>query len=342
MPGTAGSRVGSSPAARFLEAVADVGGTHARFAIRGRRSGSASSREPVVLRSAEHAGLATAVRDFCANAGVDPGAVAGVAVAVAGPVTGDEVRLTNVGWRFSIAATASELGLDRLIVLNDLQAVALSLPALGSADREPIHASSAPAPSGAPRAVVGVGTGLGTALFVPAAPGRNALAIAAEGGHRDLAATSEREWRVVERVTARHGRASAERVLSGPGLVELHQVLVSLDGAAPEELDPPQVAARARAGEARALEVFALFSAWFGAFCGDLALTTGARGGVDLAGDLLGSLAELFDRDAFLRRFLAKGRFRSWLEAIPVARIVHPNPALLGCERSLSAATTEE
>lgn len=302
----------------------------------------ASSREPVVLPSAGHAGLATALRGFCASAGVDPGAVAGIAVAVAGPVTGDEVRLTNVGWRFSIAATASELGLDRLIVLNDLQAVALSLSDLGSSDREPIRAPSAPAPSGAPRAVIGVGTGLGTSLFVPAAPGRNELAIAAEGGHRDLAAATEREWRVVERVATRHGRASAERVLSGPGLVELYRTLAELDGAAPEVLDPPQVAARARAGEARAREVFALFSAWLGAFCGDLALTTGARGGVDLAGDLLGSLHELFDRDEFQRRFLAKGRFRGWLEAIPVARIVHPNPALLGCERALTAATTEE
>lgn len=342
MPGAAGSRVDSSPAARSLEIVGDVGGTHARFAIRGRHSGPASSREPVVLRSADHAGLATALRGFCAGAGVDLGAVAGVAVAVAGPLTGDEIRLTNVGWSFSIAATASELGLERLIVLNDLQAVALSLSSLGSADRESVHTPSTPASAGAPRAVIGVGTGLGTALFVPAAPGRSELAIAAEGGHRDLAATSEREWRVVERVAARHGRASAERILSGPGLVELHRALAEIDGAAPGNLDPTEVTDRARSGEPRAREVFALFSAWLGAFCGDLALTAGARGGVDLAGDLLGALGELFDRSRFLERFLAKGRFRSWLEAIPVARIVHPNPALVGCERALRAPSTEE
>jgi glucokinase len=337
VPGAAGSRVGASPAARSLEVVADVGGTHARFAIRGRRSGPASSREPVVLRSAEHAGLAPALRGFCASAGVDPGAVRAVAVAVAGPVTGDEVRLTNVGWSFSIAATAAELGVDRLTVLNDLEAVALALPEIGSDDREPVRTPSAPAPTGAPRAVVGVGTGLGTALYVPAAPGRSELAIAAEGGHRDLAATSEREWRIVERVAARHGRASAERILSGPGLVDLHRALAELDGAEPEELDPPEVAGRARAGERRAREAFELFSAWLGAFCGDLALTTGARSGIDLAGDLLGALGELFDRDRFRARFLEKGRFRSWLEAIPVARIVHPNPALVGCERASSA-----
>jgi len=257
-------------------------------------------------------------------------------------VTADEVRLTNVGWRFSIAATSAELGLGRLIVLNDLQAVALALSDLGSADRESIHAPSAPPPEGAPRAVVGVGTGLGTALLVPAAPGRRELAIAAEGGHRDLAATCEREWRVVERIAARHGRASAERVLSGPGLAELHRALAEVDSDPPEDLDPPAVAGRARAGEPRAREACALFSAWLGAFCGDLALTAGVRGGVDLAGDLLGALGELFDRDRFLDRLLAKGRFRKWLEAIPVARIVHPNPALVGCARALGTPSTEE
>jgi glucokinase len=190
--------------------------------------------------------------------------------------------------------------------------------------------------------VVGVGTGLGTALFLPAAPGRSELAIAAEGGHRDLAATCEREWRVVEQVAARHGRASAERVLSGPGLVELHRALAEIDGAPPQDLDPPAVADRARIGEPRARETLALFSAWLGAFCGDLALTAGARGGLDLAGDLLGALGDLFDRERFRERFLAKGRFRRWLEAIPVARIVHPNPAFVGCERVLRARAAEE
>lgn len=320
----------------------DVGGTHTRFAIRGRAAGAASTGTPLVLRSANHADLASALSAFCAAAGIAPGRVGAAAIAVAGPVTGDEVRLTNVGWSFSIATTAAELGLDRLLLLNDLEAVAWALPALGASDRSAIHSPSGTAPETAPRAVVGVGTGLGTALFVPATSGRPGLALPAEGGHRDLAASTEREWRVVERVATRYGRASAERVLSGPGLVELHQALASLDGAAPEQLDPPQVAARARAGEARAREVFALFSAWLGAFCGDLALTTGARGGLDLAGELLGTLRELFDLDEFRRRYLAKGRFRGWLEMIPVARVVHPNPALVGCERALSAATTEE
>ena len=88
--------------------------------------------------------------------------------------------------------------------------------------------------------------------------------------------------------------------------------------------------------------MFALFSAWLGAFCGDLALTAGARGGIDLAGDLLGAFRDLFDRDRFCERFLEKGRFRSWLAAIPVARIVHPNPGLVGCERALTAPSTEE
>lgn len=320
----------------------DVGGTHARFAILGRAAGAASTGTPLVLRSADHADLASALRAFCAAAGIAPDRVGAAAIAVAGPVTGDEVRLTNVGWSFSIATTVAELGLDRLLLLNDLEAVAWALPALGASDRSAIHSPDGTAPETAPRAVVGVGTGLGTALFVPAAPGRPGLALPAEGGHRDLAASTEREWRVVERVASRHGRASAERVLSGPGLVELHRTLAELDGVAPEELDPPQVAARARAGEARAREVFALFSEWLGAFCGDLALTTGARGGVDLAGELLGTLRELFDLDEFRRRYLAKGRFRGWLEMIPIARIVNPNPALVGCERALSAATTEE
>lgn len=302
--------------------VGDVGGTHARFA---RLAANGRLAVPIERPSAELADLAGALRD--AGERLDVG-LAGLsaAVAVAGPVAGDAVELTNVGWRFSIAATRDALGLGRLVVLNDFEAVARSLPLLGEDDLETWR-DGEPV-DGSPKALIGPGTGLGVGALVRC--GASWLALPGEGGHRDLAARNEREWRIVERLAARFGRASAERALSGPGLVALHEAVCEIEGRRIEALDPEEISRRATAGESVACrEACDLFSGWLGAVAGDLVLTLGARGGLYLAGGMLAAMAEAFDRARFFSRLDGKGRFREYVRRVPVHRILSPSTAAL-------------
>lgn len=319
----------SSPAGG-LSVLADVGGTHARFALCG---GAAGPQRLRVLPAAEYGDLASAARAYLEREQLAPGTIGSAAVALAAPVVGDEVALTNVGWRFSIEATRRALGLDRLVVLNDFEALALSLPALVGADLE-LLAAGRPGAEGT-LALLGPGTGLGVAGLLPL-PGGGWRPIAGEGGHRDLAAATEREWQVLGRLRLRFGHVSAERALSGPGLAAIERALREADGTPAAETTAEEVSTRARAGaDPYALEACRLFSAWLGAVAGDLALTLGARGGVYLAGGALAGLGTAFDRGCFLERFLAKGRFRAYLEGVPVRRIVRPDAALLGLSRAL-------
>lgn len=316
-----------SDRARLL--LGDVGGTWIRFA-------QAAAEGPLVglrtLPAAQFAGLAEAVARYRELEALPAGAFDAAAFAVAGPVSGDMVELTNLPWMLSGEALRDALGLTRLVLLNDLDAVARALPRLAPADLHELRAGR-PDPR-APLAIVAPGTGLGMAAAIPTADGWASLA--GEGGHRDLAAADEREWRVVERLIDRFGRASAERAVSGPGLVAIHDALRALDGLAPAGGSPAEIARRAVAGDApRAGEAARLFSGWLGALGGDLVLTLGARGGLHLAGGMLAAMGAAFDRQRCLARFLAKGRFAAYLGDVPVRQIVHPAPALLGARKAL-------
>jgi|CXWL01.1.fsa_nt_gi glucokinase len=309
--------------------VADIGGTHARFALVD-DAGAFVARGS--SRCREHGSPAEAARAFLTGAGgtANPREAA---FAVAGPVDGDFLALTNCPWQFSLDETRQALGLERLLAVNDFQALALALPHLGRDDLETWNPGQ-PRP-GAPLAVLGPGTGLGVGAAIPTGGGWTALAT--EGGHRDLAATTAREWAVCERLAARFGRVSVERVLSGPGLGLIASALAELAGEPPAD-DPgaAEVVKRGEAGDPLALEVTRLFSGWLGAVAGDLALTLGARGGVYLGGGVPAKMGALFDRDRFLERFADKGRFRGYLEEIPVAMLRDPEGATLaGAARSL-------
>jgi glucokinase len=324
----------------------DVGGTHARFAL---LCADGTIAPAVDLPSAAYRELATPARESLSRSAGTlslPAAPAlrSAAIAVAGPVTGDEVELTNVSWRFSIEATRRALGLDRLLVLNDLAALAWAVPVLerreSAARVEGAGEGGEVAGSAAVSAVVAVGTGLGVATHVRS--GAAEVVLASEGGHRDLAATTAREWAVVERLRARFGEhVSVERAVSGLGLANLYRALAEVEGegagAAAGEIAPEEVTRRAAAGEARAGAALALFSGWLGAFAGDLALTAGARAGVWLGGGVLAALGGLFDAGAFARRFVAKGRFAAWLSAVPVRTFGEPRAAFFGLARALAA-----
>jgi glucokinase len=319
--------------------VGDVGGTHVRLA---RLDEGGRPRETRRYGSAGFAGPAEAVEQFLEDLGQPEGAARRaaspfeLALAIAGPAQGENLALTNLHWSFSRTEVRQRLGLERFEVLNDFEALALSVPSLEGDDKLLVK-EGRPA-SVAPIVVVGPGTGLGAASLLPA--GSRYAVVAGEGGHRDLAAANEEEWQVVRKLAIRFGHVSAERALSGPGIENLYGALGAIHGVAVEEVGAAAIARLSRSGDALARRATELFSGWLGAVAGDLALTLGARGGVYLAGGVLEGLGEAFDRTRFGERFLAKGRLRAFLEPIPVWRIVRPDAALLGCAARLLENST--
>ena len=316
-----------SNAAGFPRLVADVGGTHARFAWIAAPDAPLAQIE--TYASADFSSLTQAIEHYLAEqVGARPRRAA---IGIATPVTSDDVRMTNHPWAFSIARMQRELGLERLVVLNDFTALALSLPALEASQLRQVGGGAAVA--GAPLALLGPGTGLGVSGLLPAPGGQ--VPISGEGGHVTLAAADAREAAVVELLRHRFGHASAERALSGPGLENLHQALAQLDGASRPAMSAVQITAAA-ATDAHCAEVLELFFSLLGNVAGNLALTLGARGGVYIGGGIVLHVADRIERSCFRERFEAKGRFRDYLAAIPTWIVTaHESPALIGAARAL-------
>ena len=306
--------------------IADIGGTYTRLAIVG---ADGELGYPATLTNAEFAGplalFGSYLRDL--PAGLPPPSRA--AVAVACPVTGDEVRMTNLPWSFSASALAKDLGLEPIQVLNDYTALALSLPHLLPQDIVQIGEGTATPNS--PMAVLGPGTGLGVSGLIPHAHGWTPLAT--EGGHVTLAPCNAEESQLLEWLRARYGHASAERVLSGNGLVDLYNYAAAGKKAISSAEQITDLAMNRH--DAHALRVFDIFFALLGTTAGNLALTLGARGGVYLAGGILPRVLDLLQASSFRERFVAKGRFRDYMEAIPTYVIVDPYPAFKGLKSAL-------
>ena len=296
--------------------LADIGGTNARFAL----FDGATHTPPVNFPLAGFTGIAAAIAAFL---GGRPAPAAAV-LAVAGPVDHNRVTLTNRGWVVDGAEIAARLGIGRVRVVNDFAALSWSLPRLAGADLR-LLGGGAPEP-GAPIAVVGPGTGLGVGAFLP--PDR---ILVTEGGHASLAAHDAREAAVVEWLRARHGHVSAERLLSGQGIENIHTALVALDDAGTEPLDAATISARALSGECRTCrEALEMFCALLGGVAGDLALIYGAKGGVHIAGGICPRFPDFLAASRFRARFEAKGRFQAWLAPIPTWLILRPDAAMLG------------
>lgn len=296
--------------------LADIGGTNARFAL---LEGEAWT-PPVNLALDGFTGIAAAIAAFLGDRPPPAAAV----LAVAGPVQHNRVTLTNRGWVVDGAAVAAALGLGRVRVVNDFAALSRSLPHLAGADLHPLGGGAAE--PGEPMAVLGPGTGLGVGAFLP--PDR---VLVTEGGHASLATHDAREAAVVEWLRARHGHVSAERLLSGQGIENIHAALAALDDAGTEPLDAATVTARALSGECRTCrEALEMFCALLGGVAGDLALLYGARGGVYVAGGICPRFPEFLAASRFRARFEAKGRFKAWLAPIPAWLVLRPDAAMLG------------
>jgi glucokinase len=318
----------------------DIGGTNARWAWQARPGAPLQHyREyPCAQFESVHA----VIERYLADQRLPPPSEA--AFGIATPVTGDVVQMTNHHWTFSVQELKDALSLKRCLVLNDFAAIAAALPALKPNDVRRIGGGEAVAL--APMAVLGPGTGLGVASLVFALQGRP-LVVDGEGGHVSLAATNARESAVLDWLQKRFGHASAERAISGPGLVNLYRALCAIDGKAALDLKPAQISAHALPDDTTerhgaCVEALRLFCAFLGSVAGDLALTVGARAGVYIGGGIVPRLGAAFDGLPFRERFEAKGRFRGYLERIPTFVITAPAPALYGAANALDALNSSD
>jgi glucokinase len=261
-------------------------------------------------------------------------AVAAAVIAVAGPVTDGVVQMTNHPWRISERALAAKLGGAGCRVINDFEALAHALPALGAGDVLPLGEAPAP-PQRSTMAVMGAGTGFGTAALVRDAAGQAVLV--GEGGHSAFAPANPLEieiWRRLARDLG--GYVQVEHLLSGPGLVNIHRALCDIEGRTPIFQTPEAITHAASAGEPEAVAIAELFAGIFGAVAADLALIYGARGGVFLAGGVSQRLLSANNAATFRARFEAKGPFSDYLVAIPTQLITLDQPGLLGAACALA------
>ncbi len=305
----------------------DLGGTHARFALARVDCGRvAHLAEPVIMKASDYASFQTAWQEFGrVNSGDLP---TNVAIAMAAPITGDVIRFTNNPWIIRPALIPEKLGVDRFTLINDFGAVAHAAAQAEARFFETLCGPDVPLPENGTITVMGPGTGLGVAHFW-----RNGEAYhvqATEGGHMDFSPLDSIEDQILARLRTRYRRVSIERVVSGPGLVDIHETLVAIESREVRAHDDRELLALGLSGEdslaAAAVDRFCLS---LGSIAGDLALAQGASG-VVVAGGLGLRLRDTLVQSGFASRFCAKGRFETLMASIPVKLITHPQPGLFG------------
>jgi glucokinase len=303
--------------------MADIGATTTRCAL---IDDKGQELAPEIFENADFSGVAAVLRMYLDHrrASDQP---ARAALAVAAPITGDDVRMVNIGWHFTQTGLRRELNVKRLQVVNDFAAIAWALPHLTPADVVQIGGGES-----VPRAALaalGPGSGLGVSALVPTADGWAVMT--GEGGHVSMPGTTREEDNVIAALRERFdGHCSAERVLSGPGLVNLYVASSELAGRGQPTVTPADVTNLAKQGEPLARKTLAMFFAMLGTVASNLAVTTGARGGVYIAGGIVPRIVEQLGQSEFRARFEAKGRYSEYLAAIPTYAIMAPLPAFRG------------
>jgi len=320
-------------ASRNVLLAADIGGTHARIGLVRADSMAASNRSLTTLayrvyRCADYPTLEAILSDFRHEIDVEPAAAC---IACAGYVHGDTLINANLPWSVSISAVTRALGIQLVRVVNDFQALAYaahfatlsdSIHIAGDDDVDPSHI----------RLALGAGTGLGAAALIPGSARPTILAT--EAGHAALAPRTALESEILRHLRGDDAHVPNERVLSGPGLLNLYRALCAIRGAAPVLDQPMQITQAAlAANDALATETIEVFCAWLGSFVGDLVMLFGAFGGVILAGGVLPQIAPLLQRSGFAARLADKGTLRDALARVPVRLIEHGQLGVTGAAR---------
>jgi glucokinase len=319
------------PAYHQPRLLADIGGTYARFAI---ETGTGQVEHVASLRCADHADFHAAISAYLAT--LPEARIEHAAVAIANPVAGDAVRMTNYHWQFSIEQMRQRLQLETLVVVNDFTALAMALPRLRPDQRRQVGAGEI-----RPRSVVGLigaGSGLGVSGLIPADDGW--VALGTEGGHTSFSPRDERELAILRHAWRQYPHVSFERLLSGPGIELIHAALAEragLNDAAAPPLSAPEITRRALAGsDPLCVETLDAFCAILGTAAANLAVTQGAFGGIYIGGGIVPRLGAYFDRSPFRARFEDKGRFSDYCKGIPTFVITAEHATFVGVSAILS------
>ncbi|MEB0139393.1 MULTISPECIES: glucokinase [unclassified Undibacterium] len=308
--------------------LADIGATHARFTL---ETAAGVFQAVQVLKCDEYGGMVELMQAYW-----DQQQVSGVqhaALAIAYPIDGDYVRMTNRAWEFSIDAVRAQFSLHTLLIVNDFTALAMALPHLQSGELMQVGAGTAVAKSVI--GVLGPGTGLGVSGLIPTSDGF--VTLGSEGGHANFAPSDEREFSILQFAWQEWSHVSAERLISGPGMELIHRALAARNRCAPTAVSAQEITRRALSeAEPLCLETLECFCGMLGSFSANLAVTLGACGGMYIGGGIIPLMGEWFTTSPFRARFEAKGRFRGYLAQIPTYVITTPNPAFYGVSAILS------
>nr|WP_313569238.1 glucokinase [Pantoea dispersa] len=301
--------------------IGDIGGTNARLAVCNVDTGKISNIQQFL--TCDYPTFEAVIARFMHE---NPLRLQYACLAIASPVGGEWITMTNNSWAFSPAALKKQFAFEQLEIINDFTAVSMSIPSLseqcvikfGGGERE----------RNQPIAVYGAGTGLGVSCLIE----RDGwTVIPGEGGHVDFAATTDEEEVICSIMRSRLGHLSAEKLLSGQGLVNIYEAVVIADNRQPEKLTPAEVTARALDNSCQdCLKTLTLFCTAMGHFGGNLALTFGAAGGVYIAGGIVPKIKDFFLSSDFREAFENKGRFGQWLKQVPVYLIINESPGLTG------------
>ena len=313
--------------------LADIGGTNARFALGDPRTGDIGV--PLTVSVADHPTFTSALQSYLAHVAQAEGWAPhpdGGCLAVACPTDRNVITFTNSDWVIDRADLAYSLRLPRLHVINDFEAIGYA--ASGFSQDDWVQVGAGEARRERPQGIIGAGTGLGVCSVVY--PRGQVYVIPGEGGHVDFAPVGDEEMEVLRLLLTRYRRVSAERLLSGAGLQNIYWALTELRGSDRRQPSPADISAAALAGDdAVAVETLAVFCRVLGGVAGNLALTLGAGGGIYVAGGIVPRMVDFLAASDFRERFLAKGRFRDYLNDIPTRVVTRANPGLLGAFRYL-------
>jgi len=312
----------------------DIGGTHARFAIATVNAGRVIELgEATTLKCAEHASLSLAWSAFAQQAGRELPKAAGIAVAC--PIQGDILKLTNNPWIIQRSLLNARLGVTESTLVNDFGAVGHAVAQVGEEHLLHLCGPRVPLPDDGVTTIVGPGTGLGAACLMRT--DNRYFVMETEGGHIDFAPLDGLEDLILARLRKRYRRVSVERVVSGPGLVNLYEAIAEIENAPVKTRDDKALWTMAlEGGDQMASAALERFCLGLGSFAGDLALAHGAHS-VVVAGGLGLRLAAHLPRSGFQERFVSKGRFESIMAKMPVKLITHPQPGLFGAAAAFAA-----
>jgi glucokinase len=312
----------------------DIGGTHARFAIARIAGGRVVHLdEEVTLKTAEHASLRTAWEEFGRRLGRPLPPAAGIAIA--GPIQGEVLKLTNNPWVIRPALVPSKLGAERYTLVNDFGAVAHAVAQLEDSHFSHLCGPETALPEHGVISIVGPGTGLGVAQLLRRDGSYHV--IETEGGHIDFAPLDALEDKILTHLRKHYRRVSVERIVSGQGLPNLYEALATIENRPVHFREDKELWQAGMAGEdSLAAAAFDRFCLSLGAVTGDIALAQGA-GAVVIAGGLGQRLIQHLPRSGFRDRFIAKGRFERRMDDMPVKLITHPQPGLFGAAAAFAA-----